>query len=62
MLFRSLQPLVGEISWSKNLLIMARCKDDLRKAITRKSCGMEEIAALDAESAEVLSSIREVLG
>ena len=23
-----LQPLVGEISWSKNLLIMARCKDD----------------------------------
>ena len=26
-----LQPLVGEISWSKNLLIMARCKDDLQR-------------------------------
>lgn len=26
-----LQPLVGEISWSKNLLIMARCKDDLER-------------------------------
>lgn len=26
-----LQPLVGEISWAKNLLIMARCKDDLER-------------------------------
>lgn len=26
-----LQPLVGEISWAKNLLIMARCKDDLAR-------------------------------
>lgn len=26
-----LQPLVGEISWSKNLLIMARCKDELER-------------------------------
>ncbi len=26
-----LQPLVGEISWSKNLVIMARCKDDLER-------------------------------
>lgn len=26
-----LQPLVGEISWSKNLLIMARCKDGLER-------------------------------
>ncbi len=26
-----LQPLVAEISWSKNLLIMARCKDDLER-------------------------------
>lgn len=26
-----LQPLVREISWSKNLLIMARCKDDLER-------------------------------
>ena len=24
-----LQSLIGEISWSKNLLVMARCKDDL---------------------------------
>jgi predicted nuclease of restriction endonuclease-like (RecB) superfamily len=27
----NLQPLVGEISWAKNLLIMARCKDDLER-------------------------------
>ena len=26
-----LQPLVGEISWSKNLVIMARCKDPLER-------------------------------
>ena len=26
-----LQPLVGEISWTHNLLIMARCKDDLER-------------------------------
>jgi predicted nuclease of restriction endonuclease-like (RecB) superfamily len=26
-----LQPLVGEISWAKNLLIMGRCKDDLQR-------------------------------
>ena len=26
-----LQPLVGEISWSKNLVIMASCKDDLER-------------------------------
>lgn len=27
----NLQPLVGEISWSKHLIIMARCKDDLQR-------------------------------
>jgi predicted nuclease of restriction endonuclease-like (RecB) superfamily len=26
-----LQPLVGEISWSKNLVVMAHCKDDLER-------------------------------
>lgn len=26
-----LQPLVGEISWAKHLVIMARCKDDLER-------------------------------
>jgi predicted nuclease of restriction endonuclease-like (RecB) superfamily len=26
-----LQPLVGEISWSKNLVIMGKCKDDLQR-------------------------------
>ena len=26
-----LQPLVGEISWSHNLIVMGRCKDDLQK-------------------------------
>lgn len=28
-----LQPLVADISWSKNLLIMARCKDDLEREL-----------------------------
>lgn len=28
---QKLQPLVREISWSKNLVIMARCKDDLER-------------------------------
>lgn len=27
----NLQPLVGEISWSKHLILMARCKDDLQR-------------------------------
>ena len=27
----NLQPLVGEISWSHNLIIMGRCKDDLQR-------------------------------
>ena len=27
----NLQPLVREISWSKNLVVMARCKDDLER-------------------------------
>lgn len=27
----NLQPLVGEISWTKHLVIMARCKDDLER-------------------------------
>jgi len=26
-----LQPMVGEISWSKNLVIMSKCKDDLQR-------------------------------
>ena len=26
-----LQSLIGEISWAKNLLVMARCKDDLER-------------------------------
>lgn len=26
-----LQPLVGEISWSKNIIIMSKCKDDLER-------------------------------
>lgn len=28
---RNLQPLVGEISWAKHLVIMGRCKDDLKR-------------------------------
>ncbi len=27
----NLQSLIGEVSWSKNLLVMARCKDDLER-------------------------------
>ncbi len=29
--YEKLQPLVGEISWSKNLVIVARCKDPLER-------------------------------
>jgi len=32
-----LQPLVREISWSKNLVIMARCKDDLEREFYLKA-------------------------
>ncbi len=28
---QKLQPLVGEISWTKNLVIMSKCKDDLER-------------------------------
>lgn len=28
---KKLQPLVGEISWTKNVIIMSRCKDDQQK-------------------------------
>lgn len=28
---KKLQPLVGEISWSKNLVIMSKCKDNLQR-------------------------------
>jgi len=28
---QKLQPLVGEISWTKNLVIMSKCKDDLQR-------------------------------
>lgn len=33
----NLQPLVREIRWSKNLLIMARCKDDLEREFYLKA-------------------------
>jgi predicted nuclease of restriction endonuclease-like (RecB) superfamily len=37
---QKLQPMVGEIGWSQNLIIMSRCKDDLQREfyirITRK--------------------------
>ena len=26
-----LQPMVGEISWNKNIIIMSKCKDDLQR-------------------------------
>jgi predicted nuclease of restriction endonuclease-like (RecB) superfamily len=37
-----LQPLVGEISWSKNLVILSKCKDELQKEFyirMTKKCG-----------------------
>lgn len=38
-----LQPLVGEISWSKNLIVMSRCKDDLeRNFYIRMTTGIVE--------------------
>ena len=45
-----LQPLVGEISWSKHLVIMGRCKDDLAKEfyirMTRKYGWTKNVLAL----------------
>jgi len=38
-----LQPLVGEISWSKNLIVMSRCRDDLEHDFyIRMATGMVE--------------------
>ena len=34
-----LQPLVGEISWTKNLVIMARCKDPLERELQERGNG-----------------------
>ena len=34
-----LQPLIGEISWTQNLLIMARCKDD----VVREPCELQNL-------------------
>lgn len=45
-----LQPLVGEISWSKHLIIMARCKDDLQREfymrMTRKYGWTKNVLAI----------------
>lgn len=45
-----LQPLVGEISWSKHLVIMARCKDDLQREfyirMTRKFGWTKDVLAI----------------
>ncbi len=45
-----LQPLVGEISWSKRLMIMARCKDDLKREfyvrMTRKYGWTKNVLAI----------------
>ena len=45
-----LQPLVGEISWSKHLVIMSRCKDDLEREfyirMTRKFGWTKNVLAL----------------
>jgi len=40
-----LQPLVAEISWSKNLLVMARCKDDLEREFCEFQNPKEETSA-----------------
>ncbi len=49
-----LQPLVGEISWSKHLLIMARCKDALEREfyirMTRKMSWSKNILIHKIES------------
>ena len=41
---QKLQPLVAEISWTKNVIIMERCKDDLQREfyikITKKPIGV----------------------
>jgi len=49
-----LQPLVGEISWSKNVVIMSKCKDDLEREfyilMTRKYGWSKSIMIHQVES------------
>jgi predicted nuclease of restriction endonuclease-like (RecB) superfamily len=49
-----LQPLVGEISWSKNVVIMSKCKDDLEREfyilMTRKYGWSKSILIHQVES------------
>ena len=51
---KKLQPLVGEISWTKNLIIMSKCKDDLEREfyirMTRKFGWTKNILALKLEA------------
>ena len=53
---KKLQPLVGEMSWSKNLIIMEKCKDDLQREfyirMTRK------LGCFDAGTREEVLSIQ----
>jgi len=50
---KKLQPLVGEISWAKHLLIMSKCKDDLEREfyirMTRKFGWTKNVLSLKME-------------
>ncbi|MBI3934123.1 MAG: DUF1016 domain-containing protein [Acidobacteria bacterium] len=51
---QKLQPLVGEISWAKHLVIMGRCKDDLQREfyirMTRKFGWTKDVLAIQIEN------------
>ena len=51
---KKLQPLVGEISWAKHLIIMSKCKNDLEREfyirMTRKYGWTKNVLALQVEN------------
>jgi hypothetical protein len=44
-----LQPVVGEISWSKNLIVMARSKDPLEREFYLAYCDLPKVQPLVAQ-------------
>ncbi len=49
-----LQPLVGEISWSKNLIIFQRCKDHLERELEHLNAEVASLAATIKKNFEEL--------
>ena len=49
---KRLQPLVGEIAWAHNLVIMSRCKDPLQREFYLRSFGAAPRTILGLEATE----------